>query len=369
MLTSAKCYFCDNGADTLYVNGENAVFCNNCERKAGVNGGKRRFCKKGDSMRGYKAFNCDLTCRGFQYEIGETYTLDDPDSLEICKSGFHFCPNIASCYKYYDAKDTTRICEVEALGEIQESDEGDKMVTDKIKIIREITGPEKRGNLTEQDGYCNTGESNTGNWNTGDFNTGRKNTGNKNTGNWNIGNSNSGDRNTGYDNAGDWNSGNRNAGNNNTGYNNAGDWNTGNWNVGDCNTGDFNYGSCNSGSYNDGDRNSGDRNFGCKNSGDYNSGNWNSGCFNTHANPTISMFNKQSDWTMEDWVWSDARAIILDLFREEEKKQDLWEKLDREYKAIVMSLPNFDADIFEECTGIRVGVPDKSCEKTNKSHG
>lgn len=283
-------------------------------------------------MRGYKAFNSDLTCRGFQYEIGETYTLDDPDSLEICKSGFHFCPNIASCYKYYDAKDTTRICEVEALGEIQESDEGDKMVTDKIKIIREITGPEKRGNLTEQDGYCNTGESNTGNWNTGDFNTGRKNTGNKNTGNWNIGNSNSGDRNTGYNNTGDWNSGNRNIGDSNSGYGNAGNWNTGNWNDGDWNAGDFN------------------------------TGDWNAGCFNTHRDPKIKMFNKPSSWTMDDWMRSDAWIIISILFRNASSRQAGWDKLSKEDKAVIASLPNFDADIFYECTGIRVDVPDKSCE-------
>ena len=260
-------------------------------------------------MRGYKAFNCDLTCRGFQYEIGGTYTLEEPDKLKICENGFHFCPTIGACYNYYPAKDTTRICEVEALGEIQKSDEGDKMVTDKIKIIREITGSERRGNLTEQGGYCNTGKLNSGNYNSG---------------NWNSGDCNSGN----------WNSGNRNYGN----------WNSGNWNYGNCNSGNHNTGNCNTGDYN----------YGFYNSGDHNSGNWNSGCFNTLEKPTITMFNKPSDWTMEDWIRSDARAIMLELFREKEKKQDLWEKLDREYKATVMSLPNFDADIFEECTGIRV---------------
>lgn len=275
-------------------------------------------------MRGYKAFNSDLTCRGFQYEIGETYILEDPDSLKICESGFHFCPNITSCYNYYAAKDTTRICEVEALGEIQESDEGDKMVTNKIRIVREITGSEKRGNLIEQAGYCNVGESNTGNWNTGSFNTGNKNIGSKNTGNRNIGNSNSGDWNTGYNNTGDWNSGNRNLGNSNAGYGNTGDWNTGNWNVGDWNAGDFN------------------------------TGDWNAGCFNTHRDPKIKMFNQPSSWTMDDWMRSDAWIIISSLFRNAASRQAGWDKLSKEDKAAVTSLPNFDAGIFEECTGIRV---------------
>lgn len=280
-------------------------------------------------MRGYKAFNCDLTCRRLRYKIGETYTLDDPDSLEICESGFHFCPDIAKCYKYYPANEATRICEVEALGEIQKSDEGDKMATDKIKILREITGPEKHGNLTPQEGYCNTG--------------------NRNSGNCNTGNHNSGDRNSGARNTGNWNSGNRNSGNWNTGNYNSGDRNSGNWNPGACNTGNYNSGDCNSG-----DRNSGDWNPGNYNSGDFNAGNFNTGCFNTHRDPTIEMFNKPTSWTATDWGDSYAREIMLGLYEDTENKQFKWDSLSEEDKETVMSLPNFDAEIFEECTGIRV---------------
>jgi hypothetical protein len=49
-------------------------------------------------MRGYKAFNKDLTCRGFQYEIGKTYEMDG--EIEICRRGFHFCESISDCYKF-----------------------------------------------------------------------------------------------------------------------------------------------------------------------------------------------------------------------------------------------------------------------------
>ena len=39
---------------------------------------------KGDmKMKGYKAFNKDLTCRGMQYEIGKEFTFDDKESAEI----------------------------------------------------------------------------------------------------------------------------------------------------------------------------------------------------------------------------------------------------------------------------------------------
>ncbi len=275
-------------------------------------------------MKGYKAFNSDLTCLDFQYEIGKTYTLEKPDKLKICENGFHFCPTIGACYNYYPPKDTTRICEVEALGEIQKSDEGDKMVTNKIRIVREITGPERRGNLTEQDGYSNTGNKNTGN------------------------------KNTGYGNSGYRNSGDFNLGGFNSGRHNSGDWNSGYWNSGDGNTGNFNSGDYNSGRHNSGDWNSGDYNSGDFNSGDYNSGDYNSGCFNTLEKPTICMFNKPSDWTMEDWVRSDARSIIIGIFLDEENKQERWKNLSTEDRKTVMSLPNFSAAIFEECTGIRV---------------
>jgi hypothetical protein len=41
-------------------------------------------------MLGYKAFDSDLKCRDFQYEIGCTYTIHS-DEITVCSSGFHFC--------------------------------------------------------------------------------------------------------------------------------------------------------------------------------------------------------------------------------------------------------------------------------------
>ena len=91
-------------------------------------------------MRGYKLMESDMTCRGFQYEVGKEYILED--ELQICRYGFHFCENPFNCLGYYDnIKGDKRLFLVEALGEI--ITEGNKSVTNKIKIIEEISNIEK----------------------------------------------------------------------------------------------------------------------------------------------------------------------------------------------------------------------------------
>ena len=235
-------------------------------------------------MIGYKAFNKDLTCRGFQYEIGQTYSMDE--SPIPCQRGFHFCKSIAETYEYYSMSDNTRICKIEALGEVQTNDDK-KYCTNVIKILEEITEDWER-----------------------------------------KGNSNS----------------------SNSGY-----------------------------------RSSGDRNSGNCNSGNWNSGYWNSGLFNTEKNPKIKMFDKDSDWTIEDWNRSDAKFIMnscpctysdficeSDMTEEEkenhpeykttggytktfvvtkEDKEKWWNELDEDKKDIIKALPNFDFDKFRQCVG------------------
>ena len=235
-------------------------------------------------MIGYKAFNKDLTCRGFQYEIGQTYSMDE--SPVPCERGFHFCKSIAETYDYYEMSDNTRICKIEALGEVQ-TDDDKKYCTNVIKILEEITEDWER-----------------------------------------KGNSNS--SNSGYSNSGNRNSGNRN-------------------------------------------------------SGDWNSGNWNSGLFNTEKNPKLKMFDKDSDWTIEDWIESYARFIMnscpctysdfineSDMTEEEkenhpeyktiggytktfvvtkEDKEKWWNDLSEADKNVIRALPNFDFDKFRQCVG------------------
>ena len=274
----------------------------------------------------YKAFDKNLQCRGMQYEIDKEYTFDGEPIP--CQQGFHYCKSIADCYKFYDRSENTRICEVEPLGDIATDDEV-KYCTNKIKIIAEIENPRLRSNLSySSSGYCN-----------------------------------SGNRNSGYCNSGDWNSGNCNSGNRNSGDCNSGNRNSGDWNSGYCNSGDCN-------------------------SGDWNSGNRNSGVFNTNKNPTIKMFDKESDWTIIDWWNSKAYSVMRncpysysnfidksDMTDKEkerhpeyktiggyikvftvtaEDKQKWWDGLSKSDKQAVYDLPNFDAEKFKECTEIEV---------------
>ena len=58
----------------------------------------------------YKGFNSDMTCRGFQYAIGETY---HEEKAELCNAGFHACENPLDVFNYYHPRTGAHICEVE----------------------------------------------------------------------------------------------------------------------------------------------------------------------------------------------------------------------------------------------------------------
>ncbi|HYE12224.1 MAG TPA: pentapeptide repeat-containing protein [Patescibacteria group bacterium] len=149
--------------------------------------------------KGYKVFNPNWTCQGYQYEVGKTFEI--AGKLEICSNGFHFCNKASDCFNYYSFDSKNKVAEIIAHGEV--ITDGNKSCTSKIEIVREIPWHELLTIVNEgsdNTGLCNTGNCNTGNWNTGNCNTGNRNTGNCNTGDWNTGNRNTGDCNTG-----DWN--------------------------------------------------------------------------------------------------------------------------------------------------------------------
>ena len=270
-------------------------------------------------VRGYKVFNEDWTCS----PNGNTKQYTCPGKFEEditpvrCGHGMHFCRKASDCFNYYNFNPKNKVAEVIAYGDIVEA--GDKCCTNKLEIVREIPWQEL---LT----IVNTGKDCTGLCNTGDRNTGDRNTGNCNTGNCNTGNCNTGNCNTG-----DW---------------NTGDWNTGDWNKSSCNT----------------------------------------GCFNTEEQK-IMLFNKPSNMTYNDWLRSDARYLLnqipknvvewvheeymtdeekaahptyettggyLRVLDESESAQIWWDGLSEIDKSTIKAIPNFDGEIFEECTGIKI---------------
>ena len=94
-------------------------------------------------MKGYKAFHYDMSCMPtlhhvFQYEVGKEYTLPKTERLAMCRSGFHFCKELACVYNWYPDSIWTRVCEVEASGNITGSPDGCKSVTDTIHVVREL---------------------------------------------------------------------------------------------------------------------------------------------------------------------------------------------------------------------------------------
>ena len=142
-------------------------------------------------IKGYKVFNEDWTCRGFQYEVGKTYKHDG--NIELCGSGFHYCRKLIDCFEYYSFNPANKVAEVEVLGQIESDDK--KSVTNEIKIVKELDWY-KVLDMVNQGENC-TGLANSGNHNSGNHNSGNWNSGNRNSGNHNSGDCNSGNHNSG----------------------------------------------------------------------------------------------------------------------------------------------------------------------------
>ena len=84
----------------------------------------------------YKGFDENLSCRGFQYEIGKEY--EQEGEIKCCGNGFHACTNPFDVLDYYDADGKNRFCEVEQSGIIKTDDKDTKQSSSKIKIKAEI---------------------------------------------------------------------------------------------------------------------------------------------------------------------------------------------------------------------------------------
>lgn len=86
-------------------------------------------------IKSYKAFDKNMRCRDFQYEVGREYEMDG--DIKCCNRGFHACKNPLEVWDYYDMLNS-RFAEVEQSGKIDEEGNSTKVCSSHIKIKAEL---------------------------------------------------------------------------------------------------------------------------------------------------------------------------------------------------------------------------------------
>jgi hypothetical protein len=89
------------------------------------------------TIKGFKGFDKNLKCRGYQYEIGKSYKESE---AKACEAGFHFCEYPLDVFNYYQPSDS-RYTEVEGSGKTDNHVDDSKVACTKIKIGAEIGIP------------------------------------------------------------------------------------------------------------------------------------------------------------------------------------------------------------------------------------
>lgn len=134
------------------------LFCNPCEEKIEpIEKVEKQPKEEWVWVEGYKGTEKDMTCHGFQYELGGHYSMPK-DEVQECVSGFHLCADLEDVFKYYNICNGRRYFKVRALvkkadsdkyGTIEHIDGGymfhssvrryDKLVASEIEFLEELT--------------------------------------------------------------------------------------------------------------------------------------------------------------------------------------------------------------------------------------
>ena len=92
-----------------------------------------------NKVHGFKGYDKNLQCRGFQYEVGKTY--EHEGKAVTCESGFHFCEYPLDVFSYYPPADS-RYTEVVGEGCADNGGQNDtKVCASKLTIGAEIGIP------------------------------------------------------------------------------------------------------------------------------------------------------------------------------------------------------------------------------------
>ena len=88
----------------------------------------------------YKGFDKNMQCRGFQYEVGKSYTHDG--NVKACEAGFHACEHPLNVFDYY-APNESRFAVVELSGVFSREEGVDtKVAAGSITIKAEVGIPD-----------------------------------------------------------------------------------------------------------------------------------------------------------------------------------------------------------------------------------
>ncbi|WP_455659888.1 A1S_2505 family phage non-structural protein [Phocaeicola faecalis] len=90
-------------------------------------------------IKGYKGFNPDMTCRGFQYEQNKMF--EQEGEVKACENGFHFCLHPLDVLGYYPPvgdNGINRYCRVEGDGNMSVDTDDTKVACSRIAIKTEI---------------------------------------------------------------------------------------------------------------------------------------------------------------------------------------------------------------------------------------
>ena len=101
---------------------------------------------------------------------------------------------------------------------------------------------------------------------------------------------------------------------------------------------------------------SGSGNSGNRNSGDWNLCNYETGCFNTKQKKTIRVFNKKCDRDEWDKAYKPS-FLYFNIDKDigyKKSFQKSWDEAEPSDRERIKDLPNFDADVFYELSGIRL---------------
>ena len=100
---------------------------------------RKRKAKKSDApIEAFKAFNPDMSCNGFKYEIGASY--EHAGDVRLCAGGFHAVTVPFDAWNYYSGSKT--LARVIVAQGVQRADDDSKVVGGRITIEASLNLPE-----------------------------------------------------------------------------------------------------------------------------------------------------------------------------------------------------------------------------------